>query len=113
MELQFQPRISTIVAVLRKPVVLCCFLRRSGAPDLDFSRQVCDTLRRSAAPWLASCRHHTAVAGMKRNLMRPINPHLTALSVANVWSFKRPGMFATIEGSVPQTRRGPRLIQTT
>jgi hypothetical protein len=45
MELQFQPRISTIVAVLRKPVVLCCFLRRSGAPDLDFSRQVCDTLR--------------------------------------------------------------------
>jgi type II secretory pathway component PulK len=55
-------------------------------------------------------------SGMKRNPMRRTSPYLTALSVANVWSFnrlsKRLGMCATIEGSVSQTRHGLRLRQT-
>ena len=48
--------------------------------------------------------------------MRRTSPYLTALSVANVWSFNRPserlGMCATIEGPVSQTRHGLRLTHT-
>jgi hypothetical protein len=91
-------------------------LRRSGARDLDFSSQVCDTLRpisRAAAGELPPTHD---VGGMTRNPMRRTGPYLTALNVANAWSFnrlsKRPVMCATIQGSVSQTRLGRGLRQT-
>jgi hypothetical protein len=93
-------------------------LRRSGARDLDFSWQVCQTLRpisRAAAGKLPPTHD---VGGMTRNPMHRSGPYLTALSVANAWPFNRLSkqlvMCATIQGSVSQTRPGRRgLRQTT
>jgi hypothetical protein len=49
--------------------------------------------------------------------MRRTGPYLTALSVANAWSFNRPskrlGMGVTIGDSVSQTRHGAGLRHTT
>ena len=91
-------------------------LRRNGARDLDFSSQVWDVLRpisRAAAGELPPTHD---VGGMTRNLMRRTGPYLTALSVANAWSFNRLSkqlvMCATIQGSVSQTRPGLGLRQT-
>jgi len=92
------------------------FLRRSGALDLDFSYQICDTLRPISRTVAGKLPPIHDIGGMKRNPMRRTSPYLTALSVANVWSFNRPskrlGMCATIEGPVSQTRHGLRLTQT-
>jgi len=91
-------------------------LRRCGARDLDFSQQVWHTLRpigRAAAGELPPTH---VVGGMTRNPMRRTGPYLTALSVANAWSFNRPSkplaMRTTIQDSVSQTRPGPGLRQT-
>jgi hypothetical protein len=91
-------------------------LRRSGARNLDFSQQVCHTLRpisRAAAGELPPTHD---VGGMTRNPMRRTGPYLTALSVANAWSFNRLSkqliMCATIQDSVSQTRPGLGLRQT-
>jgi hypothetical protein len=91
-------------------------LFRSGARDLDFSHQVCDTLRpisRAAAGELPPTH---VVGGMTRNPMRRTGPYLTALCAANAWSFnrlsKRLVMGVRILGSVSQTRHGLGLRHT-
>src|ERR1700731_3140112 len=117
MKLRFQGRIDTIVALCRQAARALLVLPFNCARPLDFSQQTCDTLRpisRAAAGELPPTHD---VGGMTRNPMRRTGPYLTALSVANAWSFnrlsKRLVMGATIQGSVSQTRPGPGLRQTT
>jgi hypothetical protein len=116
MKLRFQGRIDTIVAPCRPPARALLLLRLSGARHLDFSQQICDTLRpisRAAAGELPPTHD---VGGMTRNPMRRTGPYLTALSVANARSFNRLSMrlvmCATIPGSMSQTRPEPGLRQT-
>jgi hypothetical protein len=88
----------------------------SGARDLDFSSQVCHMLRLISRAAAGELPPTDDVGGVTRKPMRRPGPYLTALNVANAWSFnrlsKRPVMCATIQGSVSQTRPGLGLRQT-
>jgi hypothetical protein len=90
-------------------------LRRRGARDLDFSYQICDRLRPNSRTVAVKLPPTYNIGGMTRDPMRHTDLHLTALSVANAWSFNRAskwlGMCAGFHGFVSQMRHEPRLRQ--
>jgi hypothetical protein len=89
--------------------------RRRNAGDLDFSYQICDRLRPNSRTAAVKLPPTYNIGGMTRDPMRRTDLHLTALSVANAWSFNRPskrlGMCEVIYGFMSRTRHEPRLRQ--